>query len=650
MKIFHSIMPTFTLAFDFICILLAGYMTWKQMDIYFQNEDFSEISFQSFTDGTAYNYPTYTICLEDNNLRQIYQSVSVKTKKDCPEDKHSTFPLCPNGCNVKEENRKLIIFNKTKENRCIEQNQFSTISDDAPMHGFAFSFLKDDPMTHSLNYDSPDAANKPALDNLGAEIENAKNEQLTQLFRKKRSFSIHEIPDNGVHFDLECTTRECWQDGSDMIVVNIRNKVHIIGAEQYQLLLMGHERNFSYQYTTLDGTSRTDKILYDTSDVLGFDFNKAVVNMSNLMVDMKIEMENGLTVGWSTDEYKNKTTHCVLDVVDDISSNLALGYCHSPVSFKSDFEKRDDIPYPLERTYQDPTRTCYSPKFNPTSFRTDDQLVFDLKKMLHDMEGEFKGFKKMEKIWRNSMIKIYIHMQGQFIRGIGRPAAELTAKDLSQYCLEAPQSHALWNLGMHDLCFGTQISFDVSQVTLLRSRHDAMNTCDSDLKDEDSKILKTLIKDKRLSCVPSYWKSFEFSNGLPECNNTWQYKYISEVTSNFTNFGKAGKMGSIRKRFDPPCEEMIIGANYRREKGRVFESIDLNHNGFVDENENALYLDLIIKNTNPTFQIIKNGKSFTMEGCWAGIGGFIGIFIGISLMQVPELITRLLQLVQKAMK
>ena len=50
-------------------------------------------------------------------------------------------------------------------------------------------------------------------------------------------------------------------------------------------------------------------------------------------------------------------------------------------------------------------------------------------------------------------------------------------------------------------------------------------------------------------------------------------------------------MGSIRKRFDPPCEEMIIGANYRREKGRVFESIDLNHNGFVDENENALKPD-----------------------------------------------------------
>ena len=65
MKSLHSIIPAFTFAFDCICIVLAGYMTWKQVNTYLQNEDFSEIYFQRFTDGTAYNYPTYTICLED---------------------------------------------------------------------------------------------------------------------------------------------------------------------------------------------------------------------------------------------------------------------------------------------------------------------------------------------------------------------------------------------------------------------------------------------------------------------------------------------------------------------------------------------------------------------------------------------------------
>ena len=38
------------------------------------------------------------------------------------------------------------------------------------------------------------------------------------------------------------------------------------------------------------------------------------------------------------------------------------------------------------------------------------------------------------------------------------------------------------------------------------------------------------------------------------------------------------------------------------------------------------------------FQNIVNQRGFTVENCWAGIGGFVGIFVGMSLMQVPELI------------
>ena len=34
---------------------------------------------------------------------------------------------------------------------------------------------------------------------------------------------------------------------------------------------------------------------------------------------------------------------------------------------------------------------------------------------------------------------------------------------------------------------------------------------------------------------------------------------------------------------------------------------------------------------------ISNLRGFTGESCWAGIGGFVGIFVGVSLMQIPEI-------------
>ena len=50
-----------------------------------------------------------------------------------------------------------------------------------------------------------------------------------------------------------------------------------------------------------------------------------------------------------------------------------------------------------------------------------------------------------------------------------------------------------------------------------------------------------------------------------------------------------------------------------------------------------LYLDIQFRLVNERYQVITNTRGFTIESCWAGIGGFIGIFVGVSLMQLPGL-------------
>ena len=145
-------------------------------------------------------------------------------------------------------------------------------------------------------------------------------------------------------------------------------------------------------------------------------------------------------------------------------------------------------------------------------------------------------------------------------------------------------------------------------------------------------------------------EKIDFSIGLEVCNETWQYRFISEIPANFTDFGTDDKMKKVRQQFDPPCEELHVGTNFRHEEGREYKVEDINQNGKFDENETGLYLDLNIRNTNPVFQIIENGQSFTLEGRFAGIGGFVGIFIGLSLRQLPQIFLQFIHFIQKAMK
>ena len=104
------------------------------------------------------------------------------------------------------------------------------------------------------------------------------------------------------------------------------------------------------------------------------------------------------------------------------------------------------------------------------------------------------------------------------------------------------------------------------------------------------------------------------------------------MTANFTKYSKI--LENAKLKFISPCDEMIIVTSRQKDKGREIlrMSEDLNgwpYEGLVHESEVSLRLDIEFKHAIPVYQIIKNGRSFSVESCWAGIGGFIGIFVGV---------------------
>ena len=124
------------------------------------------------------------------------------------------------------------------------------------------------------------------------------------------------------------------------------------------------------------------------------------------------------------------------------------------------------------------------------------------------------------------------------------------------------------------------------------------------------------------------------------------------MTSNFTKVDTGFEdsiIGKARLQFDPPCDEMIIVTNKHLWKGSklLVKYFEGNSYHKIYENETILRLDLEFNNVNPTYQVIENGRRFSVESCWAGIGGFIGIFVGISMRQIPELILDFFSVIKK---
>ena len=74
---------------------------------------------------------------------------------------------------------------------------------------------------------------------------------------------------------------------------------------------------------------------------------------------------------------------------------------------------------------------------------------------------------------------------------LGKEISSFTPQDLTSYCAELSGTHI-----PTDICYGTHLSYDISQVTVIKSRPDANNPCDETLHNEDHEIIHTVLNHK----------------------------------------------------------------------------------------------------------------------------------------------------------
>ena len=83
---------------------------------------------------------------------------------------------------------------------------------------------------------------------------------------------------------------------------------------------------------------------------------------------------------------------------------------------------------------------------------------------------------------------------------------------------------------------------------------------------------------------------------------------------------KIENLSSIQMTYDPPCDDMKLIA--------VIDRQDTYGNK---------YLVTKFKYMDQNYQEIVNQREFEFQSFWSSVGGFIGIFVGTSLLQVPTL-------------
>ena len=184
--------------------------------------------------------------------------------------------------------------------------------------------------------------------------------------------------------------------------------------------------------------------------------------------------------------------------------------------------------------------------------------------------------------------RIIIHYPGQLLRSVRKPSFR---SKLSSYTKNKI------------------LELKVSHVTTLRKRKDSNIPCNEKIKSDDAQILKVILK--RVGCIPVYWKPLISTyNDLEVCNSSSQLKMAHQYTQHFED---------IMSSYDPPCIEMTSVVKSTRD---------------LEQREQQFQIS--IQYVQSFYQEIENKKAYHFEFYFSSVGGFIGVCVGTSMMEIPK--------------
>ena len=265
---------------------------------------------------------------------------------------------------------------------------------------------------------------------------------------------------------------------------------------------------------------------------------------------------------------------------------------------------RNDSNSILEISHYDPNRVCVT----KTDFQTNSLVAKDL---IEIEMGEDQA-KRLRK--GNIDLDFYVHQKGQLLRRLKYPHFHLDRKNIVSWMKQYKE--------MEEKNRHTQarykVTMNIVSVDVIRKRSDYVIPCDPNLRIEDNKIRRSIMT--KFGCIPAFMAPFVDESWAVEtfqpCNQT-QYAKMDEMGSGFIQ---------AEELYTPPCIESnsIVTAT----EGTALISKKKAAEG---------RLTFELHYSSDIYRETVSVTAFDFATLWSQIGGFIGIFLGYSLMQVPEL-------------
>lgn len=204
-------------------------------------------------------------------------------------------------------------------------------------------------------------------------------------------------------------------------------------------------------------------------------------------------------------------------------------------------------------------------------------------------------------------LRIFLHHQGQLITGSSQlqyVAYELNVKPFLK-------SRSKVNNG----------EIQIKHIKLIRNRADGKFKCNSNLENEDAEWMRAVTK--LVGCVPPYWVNLTYFGNQSLCKS---YSKLDELRrynlipngSPWDDFMNRKRNKEIFETYEPPCHQMEITSTFSEK---------------VEEKTPAGLFAIKVVFSTDTYEDVNNVRYYTAASLFAEIGGYVGIFMGISIFQ-----------------
>ena len=170
----------------------------------------------------------------------------------------------------------------------------------------------------------------------------------------------------------------------------------------------------------------------------------------------------------------------------------------------------------------------------------------------------------------------------------------------------------------------------LTNTKIIKKRSKVKDLCNDSLHDEDGKWLHEATK--QLGCVPITWSSnpgFSSKNlNQTVCHGINDYKKLKELSY---------EPWTITKKYTPPCKYMT-SSTYSKSSGNS-ELIAMRNLSKILDDQKIIMLRVIYK--NDYYEEISNEQLFNEYDLFCQLGGIVGIMLGFSFVQLPELFSRI---------